>query len=66
MTYKINQLRAVDAEIIQHVVERGKLWEKRKRIAQSLVGSAELADYQAELAEWLSEMSDRSEGGNTE
>lgn len=65
MTSKISQLRAIDAQIVQHVIDRGKLWEKRERIAQSLAGSSELSDYQAELAEWLTSMSIKSKDGNS-
>lgn len=56
MPSKMSQLRAVDTEIVQHVIDRGKLWEKRKRIIQSLAGSDELGCYQAELKEWLEEV----------
>lgn len=60
---KIEQLRVIDAEIVRHVLDRGKLWEKRKKIAQSIPpDSEELKSYQAELQEWLGAMSDDSTG----
>lgn len=63
-TSKINQLRQVDAEIIEHVIARGKLWEKRRRLVQIIGECPELTDYQNELKEWLDEMTTQSKGGS--
>jgi hypothetical protein len=63
---KVEQLRVIDAEIVQHVLARGKLWEKRKKILQSIPAeSEELKSYQAELQEWLEAMSNDSKGGQS-
>lgn len=58
----VDKLRLIDAEILQHVIARGKLWEKRKKIIKSISASSELSNYQAELAEWLEEMKTQPEG----
>lgn len=53
MPSKMSQLRALDAQIVQHVIERGKMFDKREQLVKSLLGTPELKGYQAELAEWL-------------
>ena len=53
MPSKISQLRALDAEIVHHVIARGKMFEKRERLVNSLMGTPELHDYHAELTEWF-------------
>lgn len=53
----IQKLRELDAEIVSHVIERGKLWDKRKKLVAALQGSADLATYHVELTEWFSEVS---------
>lgn len=60
---EVDQLRAIDAEILQHVIERGKLWAKRQRILNSIELCDDLSCYQAELKEWLGEMSNDSKVG---
>lgn len=56
MASAIEKLRQVDAEIVTHVIERGKLWEKRKKLVQQLSGSSDLETYHAELTEWFHEI----------
>jgi len=56
MTSKIEKLRQIDAEIVSHVIDRGRLWEKRRKIVEALQGNPELATYHAELSEWFSEI----------
>lgn len=60
----VSQLRVLDAEILHHVIERGKLWEKRKRLVNLLGESAELSDYHSELKEWLGEMTTTQSKGD--
>lgn len=63
---KVEQLRVIDAEIVEHVLARGKLWDKRKKIVESIPSdSEELNSYQAELREWLENMSNNSKGGKS-
>lgn len=50
---KINQLRAMDAEIVKHVIERGKMFEKREKLVAQLRGNPDLKSYHAELVEWF-------------
>ena len=56
MTSRIARLRQVDAEIVSHVIERGRLWEKRNKLVEQLRGSSELETYLAELTEWFNEV----------
>jgi hypothetical protein len=61
MSSRISQLRAIDAEIIRHVLERGKMLEKRAKLVASLKGSPELEGYEDELTEWLASMQSKGE-----
>jgi hypothetical protein len=62
MASKMNQLRALDAEIVHHVIARGKMLEKRETLVMSLRGTPELEGYQAELTEWLESVKGESNG----
>jgi hypothetical protein len=62
MPSKISRLRAIDAEIIRHFIERGKMLEKREQLVKSLRGTPELEGYEAELAEWLASIQSKGPG----
>lgn len=62
MANKMNQLRAPDAEIVKHVIERGKMLERRQKLVESLRGTPGLKGYQAELLEWLESVKERANG----
>lgn len=53
MAVTVNQLRVIDAEIVKHVIERGKMFEKREKLVAQLRGNPDLKSYQAELEEWF-------------
>jgi len=56
MSSAIEKLRELDAQIVQHVIDRGKLWEKRKALVAKLQGSDDIKTYHAELTEWFNEI----------
>lgn len=56
MASPIEKLREIDAQIVQHVIERGKLWAKRGKLVEQLQGSEALKTYHAELTEWFNEI----------
>lgn len=54
--YKMSQLRELDCAIVRHVIERGKMMEKREKLLNALRGTNELDAYSSELGEWLETM----------
>lgn len=53
MASPIEKLREIDAQIIQRIIECGKMWAIREKLAENLAGCANLKTYQAGLPKWF-------------
>lgn len=62
MASTMEKLRELDAQIVSHVIERGKLWDKRKKLVEQLQGSEDLKTYYTELTEWFNEIGMKHHG----